>query len=181
MVLDFQNMFRNISNRERMLIYCAAALLILFAIYQVLFVPVLNSRRELELERELLESRFNKLKNLAAQYQEQQEAYENVKRMLGRKKSLSVLTYLEDISEAVGIRDNIEYIRPKGNETQDGVTREIVEIKIDAIPMQSLLRFLYEIENKRQGLIVSYLRLKPFFKEKGKADVVLSITDITIE
>lgn len=179
--MDFRSMFRNISNREKILIYCAAALLILFALYQVLFVPLLNSRRELELERELLESRFNKLKTLAAQYQEQQEAYENVKRMLDRKKSLSVLTYLEDVSEAVGIRDNIEYIRPKGRESQDGVAKEIVEIKIDAIPMRNLLQFLYEIENKRQGLIVSYLRLKPFFKEKGKADVILSITDVTIE
>jgi hypothetical protein len=40
--------------------------------------------------------------------------------------------------------------------------------------------YLYGIEEKRNGLVVSYLRLKPFFREKGKVDAIVSVTDVVV-
>ena len=179
--MDIRNLLKNLSNRERILLYGAFVFILLFLIYQILFVPLLNSRRELVVENNLLEARFNELKSIAERYEAEKLTYIQFKEMLDNKKSLSVLTYLENISEMVGIRDSIEYIKPKGNERKEGVVKSGVEIKIDAIPVQKLIEFLYEIEENRSGLIVSYLRLKPFFKEKGKVDVIVGITDITVE
>ncbi len=179
--MDIRNLLKNLSNRERVLLYGAFVLILLFLIYQILFVPLLNSRRELIAENNLLEARFNELKSIAERYEAEKLTYIQLKEMLDNKKSLSVLTYLENISEMVVIRDNIEYIKPKGNERKEGVVKSGVEIKIDAVPVQKLIEFLYEIEENRNGLIVSYLRLKPFFKEKGKIDVIVGITDVTVE
>jgi len=179
--LDIRNLLKNLSNREKILIYGAFLIIVLFLIYQIVFVPLLNSRRDFESERSLLESRFYELKSIAERYESDQETYNKLKKMLDSKKALSVLTYLENISEWTGIRDNIEYIKPRGIETKEGISKDMVEIKINAIPVQNLIHFLYQIEKNRSGLIVSYLRLKPFFKEKGKADVIVGITDVTIE
>ena len=179
--MDLKNPLKNLSNREKTLIYGASLLILFFLIYQIVFVPLLSSRREYESEIRLLESRFSELKSIAGKYESEKEAYAQLKNILNRKKTISVLTYLENISQNAGIRQNIEYIKPRSNETRDGITRVQVEMKIDAIPVQNLLQFLYEIEESRNGLIVSYLRLKPFFKEKGKVDAVVSITDITVE
>jgi general secretion pathway protein M len=179
--VDIRNLLKNLSNRERILLYGAFVFILLFLIYQILFVPLLNSRRELVVENSVLETRFNELKSIAERYEAEKLTYTQFKEMLGRKKSLSVLTFLENISEMVGIRDNIEYIKPKGNERKEGIVKSGVEIKIDAVSVQKLIEFLYEIEENRNGLIVSYLRLKPFFKEKGKVDVIVGITDVTVE
>jgi len=79
------------------------------------------------------------------------------------------------------VRDNIEYIRPRGSETKEGITTASVEMKIDAISATDLFLFLGGIEKNRKGLIVSYLRLKPFFKEKDKVDVIVRVHDIIME
>ena len=179
--MDIRNLLKNLSNREKILIYGAFLIIVLFLIYQIVFVPLLNSRRDFEYECSLLESRFYELKSIAERYESDKETYNKLKKMLDSKKAISVLTYLENISERAGIRDNIEYIKPRGIETKEGISKDMVEIKINAIPVQNLTHFLYQIEKNRSGLIVSYLRLKPFFKEKGKTDVIVGITDVTIE
>jgi hypothetical protein len=179
--LDLKGRLKNLSNREKMLIYGAAFFVLILFIYQLVFVPLLNARREYESEIRLLEARFSELKTVAGRYESEKDAYDKLKRVLDRKKALSVLTYLENISQRAGVRENIEYIRPKGGTSRNGILQSQVEMKIDAIPVQNLLQFLYEIEENRNGLIVSYLRLKPFFKEKGKVDAIVSITDFALE
>ena len=54
-------------------------------------------------------------------------------------------------------------------------------MKIDAISARDLFLFLGGIEKNRKGLIISYLRLKPFFKEKEKVDVIVRVNDITVD
>jgi hypothetical protein len=180
-VLDIRDRLKNLSNREKILIYGAVLGLVLFLIYQLLVDPLLGSRSEYIRESARLEENLHELKALSEKYIAEKAAYDRLKKMLDSKKGLSVLTYLENISQNVGITENIEYIKPKGSETSEGITTARVEIKIDALPAQSLLVFLYEIEEKRVGLIVTYLRMKPFFKEKGKVDVVIGISDVTVE
>ena len=180
-MLDIRNRLKNLSNREKILIYGAVLAVVLFLIYQLLFAPLLSSRSEYNLESARLEKSLYELKSLSEKYVAEKATYDRLKKMLDSKKGLSVLTYLENISKNVGITENIEYIKPKGSETSEGITAARVEIKIDALPAQSLLVFLHEIEEKRVGLIVTYLRMKPFFKEKGKVDVIIGISDITVE
>lgn len=179
--MDIRNLLKNLSNREKALIFGALVVVVLFLIYQIGFGPLLKSRSEYKLETARLEENFHDLKIVAEKYVAEKGAYDRLRKMLDSKKGISVLTYLENISKSVGVRENIEYIKPRGNETKEGITKEKVEIKVDAIPVQNLLVFLYKIEESRSGLIVTYLRLKPFFKEKGKVDAVIGISDITIE
>lgn len=164
-----------------MLIIGALLLLIIFLIYQVVFVPLLRTRDEYGREIAELENLYGSSKVLAERYLSQRTYYDSFRNQLQRKKSLSVLTYLENESQSAGIRDNIDYIRPKGSEARNGVTASSVEIKIDAISIRELLFFLGNIERNRNGLIISYLRLKPFFKEREKIDVIVRVTDVVVD
>jgi hypothetical protein len=178
--LDIKNILNNLSPREKILLYSVGVLAFILLIYMVAFVPLLNARKQYEFESKQLEGQFSELKSIAEKYIAYKQNHDELRSMLNRKKSLSVLTYLENVSESSGIRDNIEYIKPKGNETKEGITKDLVEIKIDAIEIPGLIQFLYNIEDNRKGLVISYLRLKPFFKEKGKADAIIGITDISV-
>jgi len=179
--LDIRNLLRNVSNREKIFIYVALVLLISFLIYQIVFVPLLRARKEYEVEWAELEARFHELKVLAERYVAEKNNYDTLLKMFEEKRALSVLTYLENVAEDVGIRENIEYIKPKGNESKNSITKTMVEIKIDAISISDLMLFTYRIEEGRNGLIVSYLRLKPFFKNREKVDTIIRITDAIIE
>jgi hypothetical protein len=179
--LEIKGLLKKISGREKMLIIGALAVLIIFLIYQILFVPLLRSQDVYQQQRIELENLYSNYQVLTERYLSQKSYYDSFREQLQRKKSFSVLTYLENESQSAGIRDNIEYIRPKGSETNNGVTASSVEIKIDAISARDLLLFLSNIERNRNGLIVSYLRLKPFFKEKEKVDVIVRVTDIIVD
>ncbi|MGQ9614912.1 MAG: type II secretion system protein GspM [Spirochaetota bacterium] len=176
-----KSFLRSLSTREKILIICALFILIAFLIYQIVFLPMLRTKEELQQQTIQLEHQFSTFKIMAEHYLADKSRYETVKGELEGKKSLSVLTYLEDQSSRAGIRNNIEYIRPGGSKNENGVIKTSVEMKIDAISVRSLLEFLASLERNRKGLIVSYLRLKPFFKDREKIDVIVGITDVIME
>jgi general secretion pathway protein M len=179
--VNARNLFRSVSNREKILIVITSVLLIVFLVYQLVFVPLVKARREYELEWMALEKRYNELEVLAQRYVEEKSYLVALTKTFESKRGVSVLTFLENSAEDVGIRDNIEYIKPRGNESKEGISRTTVELKIDAISIIDLMRYLYRIEEDRKGLTVSYLRLKPYFKDKEKSDVIFRITDVDIE
>lgn len=170
---------KKLSGRERALVFITLLLLLFFLIYQLGFVPFLNAREDYEVENAVLEGSFQELLTLAEKYTQEREYYLELKQTLGRKSSIPVLTYLENAAGEIGIRDSIEYIRPKESEVTEVLREDSVEIKIDAIEVSKLLDFLYRIEENRNGLIVTYLRLKPYFRDRSKTDAVVVITDIS--
>lgn len=179
--MQIRNPFRTVSNREKILIYSAFVLLVAFLVYQFVFSPLLRTRREYGLQWMELENHVQEIEVIAQRYANEKGYLDSIIKTFERKKSISVLTFLENVAEEVGIKDNIEYIKPKGNEVGDGMTKTVVELKIDAISIVDFMRFLYRVEEERNGLIVSYLRVKPYFKDKSKSDVIFRITDVSIE
>ncbi len=164
-----------------MFIIGAGALLIIFLIYQFVYSPLMRRRDEYKNETVELENSYGSYELLTGRYFAARGVHDSYRSQLLEKKSLSVLTYLENEAQIAGVRDNIEYIRPRGSETKDGITTSSVEMKIDAISATDLFLFLGGIEKNRKGLIISYLRLKPFFKEKDKVDVIVRVHDIIME
>jgi hypothetical protein len=178
--VEIKGLLRNISGREKMFIIAAGALFIIFLIYQFVYIPLMRTRDEYGSEKIELENSYGSYELLAGRYLSARSGYDLYHSQLQEKKSLSVLTYLENEAQGAGIRDNIEYIRPRGAETKQGVTVSSVEMKINAISARDLFLFLGGIEKNRKGLIISYLRLKPFFKEKEEVDVIVRVNDITV-
>jgi len=179
--VDLRKLLGNISGRERGLIIGALAVLFIFLVYQFLYFPLIKTRDGYRSEIVELENRYASYRLLTQRYIAEKSRYDSVVEKLKLKQSLSVLTYLENQASIAGIRESIDYIRPRGTETRDGIVQSSVEIKVDAIPPGDLLLFLQGIERNRDGLVVSYLRLKPFFKERDKMDAIVVITDVTAE
>jgi hypothetical protein len=175
-----REMLRKLSERERLLLFASIVLLLLFLVYQFGIFPFMRAKENYRLENARLSQSLRELRGIAEKYAGEKSYFDELGRLLGGKKSLSVLTYLENVAGEQGIRDRIEYIRPKGTEVKEGLTTLNVEMKIDGVEVSRLVMFLYGIEERRNGLVVSYLRLKPFFKEKGKVDAIVSVTDVAV-
>lgn len=172
--------FRNLSGREKGLIVGAGVVLILFLIYQLGYVPLLRSRETYRARAEEMESRLHTLTLLADAHLDSRERYRMIAGELETKRGVSVLSYLEDEARKTGIRESIEYVKPRGTEQEDAVTKSLVEMKIDAVSLAALIEFLAGAERNRKGLTVTYLRLKPFFKDRSKVDAVVRLTDVMV-
>jgi general secretion pathway protein M len=171
---------RNLSGREKGLVVGAGAVLVLFLVYQLGYVPLFRSRETYQARAEEMESRLQTLSLLADAQMESRERYRTLAGELERKRGVSVLSYLEDEARKTGIRESIEYVKPRGTEQEEAVTKSLVEIKIDAVSLASLIEFLAGAERNRKGLTVTYLRLKPFFKDRSKVDAVVRLTDVMV-
>jgi general secretion pathway protein M len=171
----------NLSVREKTLIVTVFVLLSVFLVFQFVYVPLLRSRDAYRQSVRDLESRLGTMQVLAETYASDRLVYDRMSGALRRKRSLSVLTYLENESQRSGVRDQIEYIRPGGAQTDEEITTTVVEMKIDAIGMNDMIVFLANVERNREGLVISYLRLKPFFQDRSKVDAVVRVRDVTIE
>lgn len=179
--MQLKQVFKGVSNREKILIFTALFVLVVFVVYQFVFVPLLGARDRYAMEYRELQSRVTGMETVAGRYAEEKAYLDGLLKSFEKKKSVSVLTFLENAAENAGIRDNIEYIKPRGTETVDGMTRAVVELKVDAVSIVDLMRFLYGIEEDRKGLVVSYLRIKPYFKDRSKSDVIFRIADMALE
>jgi type II secretory pathway component PulM len=179
--VELKSIFRTISGREKALAAAAGFIVVVFLVYQFVFVPLFATRENLEYTKTELGNQLGNIKVLAERYEAERGSYENIRTTLERKQGVSVLTYLENESRTAGIRDNIDYVRPRGEQTRDGIRVVTVEVKIDAIPMRDLLLFLTNLEQHRDGLTITYLRLKPYFKDREKVDVFVRVSDVTVK
>jgi hypothetical protein len=175
-----REMINKLSERERLLLIASIVLLFLFLVYQFGVFPFIRAKENYRLENVRLSQSLRELRGIAEKYAGEKLYFDDLGRLLSGKKSLSVLTYLENVAGEQGIRERIDYIRPKGTEVKEGLTTVNVEMKIDGVEVSRLVMFLYGIEEKRNGLVVSSLRLKPFFKEKGKVDAIVSVSDVAV-
>ena len=173
-----RNLLGTVSMRDKLLILVTAILLFVFVIYQFIALPLSEKKKKLIMEEKAYSEEFKKLREVGGQFIEYKQKYDFLKSMIEKKRGSSVLTYLDNMSQSIGIRDNIDYIKPGGTVEDKNLIKKIVEIKIDAIVVDDLVKFMNKIENGRDGLLVYSIRLKPFFKDRSKTDAIVKIIDV---
>jgi len=176
-----RSLFGTISIRDKLLIFITIIVLVVFIIYQFVALPLSEKKRGLITEEQKYREELKRLREVGGQFVEYKHKYDSLKNMLEKKKGNSVLTYLDNMSQSAGIRENIDYIKPSGTVEDKNLIKNIVEIKVDAVVVNDLVKFMNKIENGRDGLLVYSIRLKPFFKDRSKTDAIVRIIDIDIK
>ncbi|MFW6180516.1 MAG: type II secretion system protein GspM [Spirochaetota bacterium] len=179
--MKLSGLWSRLSAREKLLILGTGVLLALFLVYQAGYAPLLRARAAYRAQAEEMAGRLQTLTLLAEAHLQSRERYRTLAGALDRGERASVLSYLEDEAHRAGVRELIEYIRPGSTGREGVVTRSQVEMKIDAVNLAGLVEFLSAVERNREGLTVTYLRLKPFFRDRSKVDALVRITDVTVE
>jgi type II secretory pathway component PulM len=179
--MNFIKMPERLTGRDKLLIAGAGTILVVFLVFQLVYVPLIRSRVSYQSRARELEERLKTMNLLAETYTKDRARYQAIAGALSQKAGASVLTYLEEEARRAGIRDSIEYVKPMDTRREESLLKATVEMKIDAVGLADLVRFLSGAQAGRQGLTVTYLRLKPFFKDRTKADAIVRLTDSSIE
>ncbi len=115
------------------------------------------------------------------------EEYREIKQQKGRYDALlgnreeNITTLIEQWSTTADVARNIAYTRRTQSNIQNKYLRITTDIKIDGVPMQKFLRFLYEIESSGRLLKISYLRLYQGLKGADTYDVIMKIDSYTLQ
>lgn len=165
------------ARRYQIAIVTIGAIVLLGALYY-LFVFSPSAARERTLRERIRknESDIAQMIQLQQEWRELKNRHTRaVDQLQQRGKNFALLSFLEGLSREVGINDRIQYMKPVSfPETTSSMRQVGVELRLDGLSMEDLVRYLYHIEYSQKFLIVPRIKIQRM-KEKGE-EVVLRVT-----
>ena len=93
----------------------------------------------------------------------------------------NITSMIEQWSQSTNVARHIAYTRRRQSIIQNKYIRITTDIKLEGVPVQSCLQFIYEIENSNKLLKISYLRINKALKGSSTYDVNMKIDSYTMK
>lgn len=117
------------------------------------------------------------LDQLRGEAQRLQQQIRLAEEKLARTAGGSQTTLIEGLANRSAGQGNLTYLRPLAASTQDGLTVETVELKLERQSLGQVLRLLWEVENHPAAAMrIQGLRLQRRFENHALLDVTLTIS-----
>lgn len=171
------NIKKNLSKRERYAIYAAMGAVGIFLFVQFLVFPVLDKRDRLSKELKAKNRAFEEMRLLKTEYDAINKQSDLSKiNFKNREKGFTLFSFLDKLSGQVGIKPNIDYMKPSSTTSKNG-SRKLsqVELKLKGINLRQLTSYLYRIETSKNIVFVKRLSISRSTKPEGFIDVVLQV------
>ncbi len=164
----------SLNPREKLLLKILALLVIVVAVVFLVVLPVLEYRGRTEKISRKYSSDIQRLEALYEDYREIRQQKSRYQSLLSMKNE-NITSLIEQWSNNSGVARNIAYARRTQSTVQNRYVRITTDMKLDSVPIQNLLRFIYEIENSTQLVKLSYFRIYQGLRGADTYDVILKI------
>jgi general secretion pathway protein M len=174
--------FKKLNRRERYIIYGAACVLAFILMMQFIVTPFFDKKKQMK---ESLESR----RIMLAKMQQWQVEFKSLKkdaqisksRFARRSKGFKLYSFMNQLAGQSGVRDRITYMKPSpGVQKNGGYRLSRVEMKLEAVTMEQLVKYLYGIETSENMVDVRKLAITKKDKKQGLVSVVMQVETIEI-
>lgn len=147
-----------LSPRERRALAVAAVVVGLFLVVELLVVPFWQARTALQRSLAQRQNELTQLSDLGRQYRELRQARQGAAEGHVRRGSeFSLFAFVEQQAERAGARGQIDFIRPLAAESDGGPNSSAVEVRLQRIGLEPLVRFLGLVESREAAVFVRRL------------------------
>ncbi len=165
-----------LSKREKNIIIFAGIFFIIFLIAELLVVPFVNYKKQISLNVVKKERDIIEMAELVSEYNKLTTDTQKLEALISKKeKSFSLFTFLENISGKTELKGNIKYMKPSESKVSGTFKESMVEMELDNIKYEQLLKFMYEIEYSDMGISLKRISIKKKQVGSGMLDVILQI------
>lgn len=137
----------------------------------------LSEYSEVKRTTEAKERAYRRFVTLEREYLQKRPALEVLRRR-ARAGTESVVTTVEEISAAVGVRDRLASIKPADERTSAGYALSSAEVTLESLDLVEAVNFLYRLENHRSLLKTGEFTLASRFDDPELYDLTLEVTRI---
>lgn len=169
-------MLANLSTRERLTLGIGGAVAFLLLLIFGIIAPYRDSLTRLDTRIDSRRQQLGQVQELKLEYQAMQRQANEVEAQLARSSGFSLFSFVESAAGQIAGKENLTYMRPQPGATQDGVKEESVEIRVEKVRLEQVVRLLHAVETADALVRVKSLRLKNRFDDKSKLDAVLTIS-----
>lgn len=165
-----------ISKREKKLILSASIFLCIFLMFGALISHFIESKKNISSRLLQKEKSIAKLLEIADEYHKYKSNFDDLEKMAkNRDKNFSLFAFLENASRKVEVKSNVKYMKPSEVRTMGSYKENMVEMEIDNITFDQLLKFMYEVEYGGVGVNLKRISMKRNQANEGFLDVILQI------
>lgn len=167
----------NLSEREKIFVIGGAAAIVLVVVWLGIFAPY---REAVTTAESKITSRQRQLKEVQHLQQEylrlQGELTEAERRLVSRGRGFSLFSFIEDVTSRTGVREKLVSMRPQTTAAQGEFREESVEIRLERLRLDQLVRLLHAMESADVVLNTKTLRIKPRFDDRSQLDTVIVVS-----
>ncbi|HEX9874679.1 MAG TPA: type II secretion system protein GspM [Deferrimonas sp.] len=169
-------MISNLSPRDRNALLIGLAAVLLAVFYLGIVSPYQSAIARLDSQIASRQRQLQEVQVLRQRYLSLQGELTQAERRGVSNRNFSLFSFVENLTGQIASRENLVYMRPQPVAVKDEYKEESVEIKLEKIALDQLVRILYQIDTADAFLQVKNLRLKIRFDNKAQLDAVLTIS-----
>ncbi len=171
-----------LGGREKIAIVVGGVAVALVLFFQFGLAPALERMKMLDRLLAVKEREVQEMKALRASYLTQKAVVEELNRSLTRRgQEFAIFSILEDLANKSGIKSNIMYMKPAFSTAGELYRESSVEMKLEGVALQQLIRYLFEIESAPQLLRVRRLAIKPRSANPDTLDVTFQVSTFYLQ
>lgn len=169
-------MISNLSPRDRNALLIGLAAVFIAVFYLGIVSPYQSAITRLDSQIASRQRQLQEVQVLRQKYLSLQGELAQAERRGASNRNFSLFSFVENLTGQIASRENLVYMRPQPVAVKDEFKEESVEIKLEKIALDQLVRILYQIDTADAFLQVKNLRLKIRFDNKAQFDAVLTIS-----
>jgi type II secretory pathway component PulM len=169
----------HLGTRERLFVIGAGAAILLALLYTLVIDPWRAASVRLEQQIVVAQRELQELQTLRQEYHRQKSAVDRINAQLTQQKNFSLLSHLEALATQTGTRHTLRSIQPVASPPDKAYDEEAVEIKMDDVPLEPLIAYLFAIENDPQWMRVTRLSIQPRPANRQLLSVICRVSTFT--
>src|SRR4030042_2134367 len=145
------------NKREKRLLQLLALLVGVLLVYFLIISPILSLRESINSEYESNMAKLNTLDKLYEQYRDIRQKISQYNAQLNNTRGITSL--IEKNDQSLTIIKNKTYTRDRPTITQGKYKKISADVRFEGIDINSILNFIYRMENSGMMIQISYLRI----------------------
>ena len=175
------NFWQNLQPRERLFIGGAGAALVLILFFTFVIDPLFKHAADLDRQIVTARRQLNELRTMQKDYQRQKSVVDSINSQLKKQQNFAIFSRLEELAGQTGIRNKILYMKPTVSTPSEVYNEESVEVKMEGVTLEQLVRYLHQVENSPQLLKIKRLEIKPRFDNRQILTATFRVSAFTLK
>jgi general secretion pathway protein M len=172
------NKFSRLNAREKIFIGAGVAFVFVAILYWGGIAPYRNQMAGLDRKISLRQKQVGEMAALSAEIFDLRERLAVAERKVSQTVNFSLFSFVEQkVQEAAG-RENLVFMRPKPATSQGDYEETALEVKLEKISLQQVVRLIYEIEASEVPLNITTLQIRSRKPNADLLDVTLDISTL---
>ena len=168
-------MIAQLSRREQIALAVGAAAVLAAALYLGVIAPYRGALELLDSKITSRQQQIREVESLRREFLALQQRQSVAEARLNKSGAFSLFPFVEGLVGQIAAKENLVSMRPQPLVSRENLQEESVEIRLEKIRLDQLIRLLYAVDTADALLQVKNLRLKTRFDDRTLFDATMTV------